>query len=142
MQALTLHFTGDSNHTIARVGPCVFTLTLINQLKLGGSGRSRTCFSKISVLKKRILQISPLLTKQSPGCGLASIVLSEGVNSPDLRFNHVKLPTHIKTHLNSPSTLDAISPTRGRNSMCFYMRTLPKVSQYSLLYLGRQSSGL
>jgi hypothetical protein len=35
MQASTLHYTGDSNHTIARVGPCVFTLTLINQLKYG-----------------------------------------------------------------------------------------------------------
>ena len=52
--------------------------------------------------------------------------------SPDLCFVLVKLPTHIKAHLNSPSALVAISLTRGRKSMCFYMRTLPKVSTYSL----------
>ena len=33
----------------------------------------------------------------------------------------LSLSAHIKTHLNSPSTLVAISPTRGRICMCFNM---------------------
>lgn len=51
-------------------------------------------------------------------------------------FNHVKLPTHIKAHLNSPSTLVAVSLTRGRICMCFYMETIPKWSAYSLITEG------
>jgi len=122
MQVSILHFTGDSNHTIARVGPCVFTITLISQFKYGGTGRTRTCFSKILRPGSVYCKSAHCYLPQSPGCGLASVgIQSEGVCSPDLRFNHVKLPSHIKAHLNSPSALVAISLTRGRKSMCFYM---------------------
>lgn len=123
MQALTLHFTGDSNHTIARVGPCVFTLTLINQFKYGGSGRSRTCFHKLYNTWPCIRTQAELVVECTIAAVTGSTLYVQKCCMPALCFNHVKLPTHIKAHLNSPSTLVAISPTRGRNSVCFYMET-------------------
>ena len=55
---------------------------------------------------------------------------------PALCFNHVKLPIHIKAHLNSPSTLVAISLTRG-GKVCAFIWKLERC--VALTFLGRKT---
>ena len=109
---------------LAARGLALVGFTNYSKFKYGGSGRTRTCFHKLYFPKAYIANQPRASHREHLLRRVGRVIVVWKGGMPALCFNHVKLPIHIKTHLNSSSTLVAISLTIGRNSMCFYMNPI------------------